>query len=119
MIEFKVIKYKHYRRALELTAREDVDDATAEDEHFRFLLGLVKEWDFIDGETADPLAPGVESIDELTIPQMNEVTTAFNKIFSTSTAVPKANAGHSPSTSMQSIQVGSQEKSPTGYPPLS
>ena len=118
-IEFKVIKYKHYRRALELTSREDEDDPTAEDEHFRFLLSLVAEWDFIDGDTADPLTPGVESIDELTMAQLNEVTTAFNRIFSQSTAVPKVSAGRSLSTSMQLDQVESQEKHPTGYPPLS
>ena len=119
MVKFKVIKYKHYRRALELTAREDVDDATAEDEHFRFLLGLVKEWDFRDGETEDPITPGVESIDELTIAQFNEVTTAFNKIFSTSTAVPKVSAGHSLSISTPLDQVESQERPLSGYPPLS
>ena len=119
MIEFKVIKYKHYRRALELTAREDVDDATAEDEHFRFLLSLVAEWDFVDEETGESLAPSVESIDELTIPQMNEVTTIFNQIFSKATAVPKVNAGRSPSTSTQLTQAENQEKHPTGYPPLS
>ena len=119
MIKFKVIKYKHYRRALELTAREDEDDATAEDEHFRFLLSLVEEWDFVDEETGDPLAPGVESIDELTIPQMNEVTTVFNQIFSKATSVPKANAGNSPSTSMQLDQVENQGQPLTGYPPLS
>ena len=118
-IEFKVIKYKHYRRALELTSREDEDDPTAEDEHFRFLLSLVAEWDFVDEETGEPLAPGVESIDELTIPQMNEVTTAFNRIFSQATIVPKANAGRSASISMQLDQVENQEKPLTGYPPLS
>ena len=118
MVKFKVIKYKHYRRALELTAREDVDDATAEDEHFRFLLGLVAEWDFMDGETGDPLTPGEAAIDELTIPQMNEVTSAFNQIFSQSTTVPKTSAGHSLSTSTQLSQVRNQETTPlTGYPP--
>ncbi len=118
MIKFKVIKYKHYRKALELTAREDVDDATAGDEHFRFLLGLVKEWDFRDGDTEEALPVGVGSIDELTIPQMNEVTSAFNQIFSQSTTVPKTSAGHSLSTSTQLSQVRNQETTPlTGYPP--
>ncbi len=117
MVKFKTIKYKHYRRALELTSREDVDDATAEDEHFRFLLGLVKEWNFMDGETADPLTPGVESIDELTMAQLNEVTTLFNQIFSKVTTVPKASAGHSLSTSTGLNQAKNQEKPPTGYPP--
>ena len=117
MVKFKVIKYKHYRKALELTAREGVDDATAEDDHFRFLLGLVKEWDFVDEETGELLPVGVECMDELTIPQFNEVTTLFNQIFSKSSAVPKVNAGNSPSTSTQLTQVGNQEQPLTGYQP--
>ena len=62
MVKFKTIKYKHYRDARELMAREEVDDIGAEEEHFCFLLELVSEWDFVDGDTKEPIPVGVDSL---------------------------------------------------------
>lgn len=118
MVEFKTIKYKHYRKALQLTAAEDAGEDAGE-EHFRFLLSLVSSWDFTDEDTGEPLSPGLESIDELTVEQLNEVTETFNQIFSQVSTVPKTNAGHSLSTSTEKPQAERPKgkTSPTGYPP--
>ena len=115
MVKFKVIKYKHYQKAVKLTQRADAGEDT-EDEHFRFLLNMVKEWDFVDEDTGKPLPVGVESIDEMTLPQLNEMTELFNVIFAKKATVPKVNAEHSPSTLTTSNQDGqTQEKAPTGF----
>lgn len=98
MIKFKIIKYKHYLEAVRLTNLTDAG-TNVEDEHFRFLLGQVSEWDFKDAETGESLPVGVVSIDELTIVQLNEVTSRFNELFIAKTTVPKTNAGYSPYTS--------------------
>lgn len=119
MVEFKTIKYKHYRRAMELMAREEVDDAEAEEEHFCFLLGLVKEWDFVDGDTKELLPVGVQSLDELTIEQLNEMTEIFNTKFLSVAGVKKTSNGPSSSTLMPSRPDASPQPKPqSGYKPL-
>jgi hypothetical protein len=108
MVKFKVIKYKHYLEAVRLTNLTDAG-TDVEDEHFRFVLEQVSEWDFKDVETEEPLPPGVDSIAELTIIQLNELTSRFNELFVAKTTVPKTNAGYSPYTSTTSKP---EEKTP-------
>lgn len=102
MVKFKVIKYKHARESIEMTKRIDAGEDLA-DESLRFMVGLVKEWDFLDADTGEALAVGTESMDEMSIEQMNEMTELFNLKMSVQT-VPKTNAGHSPSSSTESSQ---------------
>lgn len=104
MVKFKVIKYKHARKAIEMTKRSDAgEDVT--DESLQFMGSLVKEWDFVDAETGEPLAVGTtESLDEMSIEQMNEMTELFNLTMATGNTVPKTNAEHSPSTLTESSQ---------------
>lgn len=119
MVKFKTIKYKHYREAHELMAREEVDDIGAEEEHFHFLLGLVKEWDFVDGDTENPIPVGVDSLGELSLDQLNEMTEIFNTKFLSVAGVKKTNGGVSPSISTQSSQgVSPQPTHQSGYKPL-
>ena len=119
MVEFKTIKYKHYTRARELMAREEVDDIGAEKEHFCFLLGLVKEWDFVDGDTENPIPVGVQSLDELSLEQLNEMTEIFNTKFLSVAGVKKTSNGPSSSTLTPSKLVESQAPTPqSGYRPL-
>lgn len=114
MVKFKVIKYKHYLKAVKLTQRQDAGE-DVEDEHFRYLLGMVDTWDLVDAETEEPLPVGVEAIDEMTIVQLNEVTEVFNKIFAEKSTVPKASAEHSPSSLTASNLAKNQEYPPPGY----
>ncbi len=103
MVKFKVIKYKHARRAIEMTKRIDTGE-DLEDESLRFMIALVKEWDFLDAETGEPLAVGIESMGEMTIEQMNEMTELFNLKMSTKNTVPKASAERLPSSLIESSQ---------------
>ena len=120
MVKFKTIKYKHYTRARELMAREEVDDIGAEKEHFCFLLGLVKEWDFVDGDTENPIPVGVQSLDELSLEQLNEMTEIFNERFLSVAGVKKTNGGSSSSTSTPSKPDASQAPTrQSGYIPSS
>ena len=125
-VKFKTIKYKHYRKGLKMTAEvdetEDVpesDRIEMQDRHFRFLLGLVKYWDFVDADTGETLPVGEDSIDELSMEQLNEITTIFNKQFEDDATVPKETAGRSPSTSTRKDQVEILQRQTdlTGYRP--
>jgi hypothetical protein len=92
MITFKTIKFKHFRRAQELRKLIEAEEATDED-ILRFGLDLVKSWDFKDEETGKPLPPGVESLDELSMPQCAEVNLLFaEEIQGKVPDVPKASA---------------------------
>ena len=94
MIEFKILKYKHYRRARELSKLIEAGQAGDED-ILAFALSLVSKWDFVDAETSNALALG--EMDELSTDQIGEVLTAFGAKFSQPMTVPKANAAPSPS----------------------
>ena len=111
MVRFKVVKFKHYRQAQALIAKEDATEA----EHFAFVISLVAEWDFKDEETGDALPAELASMDELSIDQFNEAMELFNeKMFSVG-KVKKTSAAPSSSTSSPSSKVESpEETSPTG-----
>ena len=107
MVRFKTIKYKHYRKARQLTAREDAGE-DVEEEYLSFALSMVAEWDFVDEETGSSLPVGAKSLDELSLGQMVEVSTLFNRKFGDMSSVPKASAEPSLSISMPSSQNENQ-----------
>ena len=117
MVKFKTIKYKHARKAIKMSKRID-DGEDLSDESLHFMVGLVKDWDFVDVETEEPLVVSVESIEEMTIEQMNEMTELFNLKISGGNTVPKVNAERLPSSLTEPNQEQkNQETVPTGYPP--
>ena len=91
MVRFKTVKFKHYRAAQALNKRIDAKEATDEDT-LLFALALVKEWDFVDEDTGEPLPPEVEFLDELSVEQCGELAGAFARKMEAVTAVPKENA---------------------------
>lgn len=103
MVKFKVIKYKHAKRAIEMTKRSDAGEDIM-DESMHFMLALVKEWDFLDVDTGEPLAVAIESMDEMSLEQMNEVTELFNLLMAKRNTVPKTSAEFSLSSSIESNQ---------------
>lgn len=100
MIKFKVLKFKHYREAQEINKRIDAGEATDEDV-LSFALSLVKDWDFKDAETDEPLPPGLESLDELSLEQCAEINLMFARRMGVTAEIPKATDEPSPSTSTQ------------------
>ena len=102
MVRFKVIKYKHFRQAQEL--RKLIEAKKAKDEDIlMFSLSMVKTWDFVDAETGEALPPGLESLDELSMPQCAEVNMLFaEEVEGKVKAVPKTNAEPSSSISTPS-----------------
>lgn len=103
MVKFTVIKYKHALKSIGMTKRIDAgEDLT--DESLRFMVSLVKEWDFLDADTNEPLPVDVESMGEMSIEQMNEMTELFNLRMSTKNTVPKTNAEYSRSSSTELSQ---------------
>lgn len=107
MIVFKTLKFKHWRQSQKISELVEAGTVTDED-ILRFSLSLVKSWDFVDAETGEPLPPGLEALDELSMAQCAEVNMLFaNEVNGTVVAVPKTNAELSPSTSMPSNQAES------------
>ena len=114
MVKFKVVKYKHYRKAKEL-----IESDAPEAEHFAFVISMVEEWDFVDAETKEPLPAELSSMDELSIDQFNEAMELFNQEMGFVTKVKKTNGGVSPSISTPSSPDASQAPTPqSGYKPL-
>ena len=95
MVLFKTVKYKHYRIASEIDERIDSGEAT-DDEILRFALSLVAEWDFVDGDTGEPLE--LDELDELSMEQCREVNELFARKMGVTAEIPKANEEHSSST---------------------
>lgn len=92
MVKLKAIKYKHYRRALELNAQIEAGTID-EDELVVFTIELVDQWDFIDSETGQPLPVDPDIRDELSIEQFRELNALLNSTFGKSkTTVPNPNA---------------------------
>ena len=115
-VKFKTLKLKHYRKAQEINARIDADEAS-EIDIIEFAIGLVSSWDFTDADTGDRLR--LSDMDELSTDQMAELLGGFSDEFAGATAaVPKASADPSPSTSPLESQVENPESPPTGYTPL-
>ncbi len=115
-VKFKTLKLKHYRKAQEINARIDADEANDID-IIEFAIGLVASWDFIDADTGERLR--LSDIEELSTGQIAELLDSFSNEFAGATAaVPKANAEPSPSTSPPESQVENPESPPTGYTPL-
>lgn len=103
MVKFKVLKYKHARKSIEMTKRIEAGEELT-DESLRFMVSLVKEWDFVDADTGEALPVNAESMGEMSIEQMNEMTELFNLKMVTGNTVPKTNAERSPSTLIESSQ---------------
>ena len=103
MVKFRTIKYKHARKAIDMTNRS-IAGENVEEESLRFMINLVKDWDFLDADTGEPLPVSEESMDEMSIEQMNEMTELFNQKMSMKNTVPKTNAECSPSTLTESSQ---------------
>ena len=95
MIRFKTVKFKHYRQAQEINERIDAGKATDE-EVLKFALSLVAEWDFVDGDTGEPLA--LDELDELSMEQCREVNELFARQMGVAAEVPKASDEASSST---------------------
>jgi hypothetical protein len=95
MIEFKVLKRKHWLKAQEIY--EKIEAGTAgENEILLFVVSLVKTWDFIDEETGKPLGPDdPKCIYELSMSQYVELMGCFNERMGVT--VPKVNAESSSS----------------------
>jgi hypothetical protein len=109
MIEWRVIKFKHYRRAIELqnAGRQDgagqrtltSEAATA---YLEYAISLIHAWDFVDAETSEALPVAAASLDELSVEQLQELIGGFGEKLGTSSAiVPKASAAPSSSTSTE------------------
>jgi hypothetical protein len=115
MIVFKKTKFKHFRKAKALVAREEAGE-DVDVEFLEFSMSLVDRWDFVDEETGEELDPrNPEAMYELTSEQVGELTAGFNARFQDmGNTVPKANAGLSPSTSTPSSQVESPAPHQTG-----
>ena len=96
MVKFKTIKYKHYKRAMELQALIDKDQAT-DDELLGYTISLVAEWDFVDEETKQPLPISADIMEELSLEQYKQLNGLLNKTFGTEQTVPNASAAPSPS----------------------
>ena len=115
-IKFKNLKLKHYRKAQEINARIDADEANEMD-IIEFAISLVASWDFIDADTGERLRQS--DMEELSTDQIEELLNSFSEEFAGAmAAVPKANAEPSPSTSPPERQVENPESPPTGYTPL-
>lgn len=98
-IEFKTIKFKHYRQAQKINKMIASGEITDED-ILRFAASLVKSWDFVDADTGEALPPGLGALDELSMTQCAEVNKLFaDEVNGVVVKVPKANAEPSPSTS--------------------
>ena len=111
MVRFKVVKFKHYRQAQALIAKEDATEA----EHFAFVISLVEEWDFVDAETKEPLPAELASMDELSIDQFNEAMELFNeKMFSVGKVKKTSAAPSSSTSSLSSKEESLGEISPAG-----
>ena len=96
MIEWKPLKFKHYRRLKELMAGGDITD----EDVLRYAVDLVARWDFEDAETGQPLQSG--DLDNLSFPQMTQLFDAFQAQFErVDGAIPKASAAPSSSTTME------------------
>ena len=95
MVRFKTVKYKHYRIAEEINERIEKEEATDE-EVLKFALSLVAEWDFVDGDTDEPLE--LDELDELSMEQCREVNELFAQKMGVTAEVPKASDEHSSST---------------------
>ena len=100
MIEWKVIKYKHYRRAIQLQnagRRDGPAVAVLADEvasaYLEYAISLVQSWDFVDAETGEALPVAAASLDELSVTQLQEMVSGFGRQLGTQSAlVPKASA---------------------------
>lgn len=95
MVRFKTVKFKHYRIASEINERIDKGEATDE-EVLKFALSLVADWDFVDGDTGDPLEIG--ELDELSMAQCREVNELFARQMGVAAEVPKQSEEVSSST---------------------
>lgn len=103
MIEWKTIKYKHQRMASELLESQD------QDEIYKFVLSLVKSWDFIDDETGQGLDIDDENcLDELSLAQAVLLVDEFNTKME-SLVVPKTNALPSSSSLKRPKKVARQK----------
>jgi hypothetical protein len=118
MVRFKTIKFKHYRKARALTAREE-EGENIDTEYLTFAISLVAEWDFVDEETGEALPIEAASLDELSLEQMTELASLFNRKFGDLSAVKKTTDAPSPSILIPSNLEERAETSRSGSVPSS
>jgi hypothetical protein len=99
LIEWKVIKFKHYRRAIELQnagKRDGVERALTGETataYLEYAISLIRAWDFVDAETGESLPVEPASVDELSVEQLQELVNGFgNELGTKSAIVPKETA---------------------------
>jgi len=110
VVRFLTVRFKHYRIAKELIAKD-----ASEEETFAFVISLVDEWDFVDADTGKALPAELASLGELSIKQFNEVMELFNLEMGFVTKVKKMTGEPSSSTSSPSSKEESPgETSPSG-----
>ena len=107
-IVFKTLKYKHFKRALELNRQIEAGEVD-EDVILQFVVSLVDKWDFVDVETDKPLS--FDDIDEMSLDQYNQLMEMFNAKMGVANEVPKASGEQSPSGSTKS-KAATAKKSP-------
>lgn len=117
-VTFKTVKFKHYRKARALTARENKGE-DIEAEYLTFVISMTEEWDFEDEETGELLSVDVSSLDELSLEQMNELAGTFNRQFGDMSQVKKTIDAPLPSTLTPSSQEKKAALYLSGYQPLS
>ena len=89
MITWKTIKYRHLEMLRDLRGKIAKKELTDRDAVL-FMLSLVREWDFLDADTDQPL--GLDGPDELSLPQYKELCDSFNEQVGSKVIVPKATA---------------------------
>ena len=98
MVKWKVIKYKHQKKAQELSQLNE-SGKLSPDEATEFIVSLVADWDFKDAETGEEIPVG--EYDELTLEQYEDLVSQFNDTMA-GISVPKTNAEPSRSGSTRS-----------------
>ena len=113
MVEFKTIRYRHWREAMEfVTAEEAGEDRT--DEYMGFVIGMVKTWDFTDPDTEEKIPVSADALYDMTVEQIKEMAGSFNRRFAQMSTVPKVSASKSSSILTPKQRAEIVDNSPTG-----
>lgn len=104
MVKFKVFKYKHYLRIMEIRDIRQGGGKVSDSEMYEFILSLVESWNYKDPETGKAIEIGTQPDMELSMDDYNELVEKFwelveEKVF---TKVPKTKDSVSPSGSTPS-----------------
>lgn len=89
MVVFRTLKFKHYRKAVDLDKQIKAKKAD-EIAVLEYAADLVVKWDFLDVDTGDAIPVG--ELDELSPDQIEELLSTFEHGFDRATEVPKKTA---------------------------